>query len=405
MPSKSPAWRDRYLDPLVCYLATSTIVVLGVFFGHDFLPLDSHYATEGSETLLAFLNWDGRHYLQIVEDGYSHLPGGTSEVAFFPAYPLLGKGVQLLTGLRPEWCLLIVAHAALIATFLVTSAYLRCRDVRTGESLPAEYVLLAFGVFPSTFFFRMGYTESLFVLLIILALMGMHRRWQAWATALIIGLATATRPVGVSLLLPFAWHLYKSSQSRAHAAWQWCSLLPLACWGLFAYMGYQYVAFEDPLAFAKTQEFYRTRPAADMAEKLVALGTLRPFWELYIPGSPTFWQDGGRHPNAFFGLQYWNPVYFLGTCVLIFIGARKGWLTDYEVLVSIPLLGIPYVTRAFEMGMSSHARFAAAVFPAFIVGGHLLSRMPAVPLALLTALFACLLIFNSALFAAWYFML
>jgi hypothetical protein len=90
---------------------------------------------------------------------------------------------------------------------------------------------------------------------------------------------------------------------------------------------------------------------------------------------------------------------------LIAVGARKGWLTAYEVLVAIPLLGIPYVTRAFEMGMSSHARFAAVVFPAFIVLGHLLGGISAVPLSLLTAISACLLAFNSALFAAWYFML
>ena len=71
-----------------------------------------------------------------------------------------------------------------------------------------------------------------------------------------------------------------------------------------------------------------------------------------------------------------NPIYFVGTAALVGAGAWKRWLTRYEILVSVPLLLIPYVTKGFDNGMLSHGRFAAVVFPAYIVVGHLLAKLP-----------------------------
>jgi len=80
--------------------------------------------------------------------------------------------------------------------------------------------------------------------------------------------------------------------------------------------------------------------------------------------------------------------------------AWKGWLTREEIGVSIPLLHIPYVTKGFEWGLMSHARFAAVVFPAYIVMGHLLARLPREVAIALLCLSAFLLGAYSALFAA-----
>jgi hypothetical protein len=85
---------------------------------------------------------------------------------------------------------------------------------------------------------------------------------------------------------------------------------------------------------------------------------------------------------------------------LIGLGAWKRWLTREEIGVSIPLLLISYVTKGFEWGLTSHGRFAAVVFPVYIVMGHLLARLPPpVPISLL-ALSAFLLGAYTALFAA-----
>ena len=64
------------------------------------------------------------------------------------------------------------------------------------------------------------------------------------------------------------------------------------------------------------------------------------------------------------------------------------------------LLAIPYVTRAYEMCMASHARFAAVVFPAYIVLGRLLGAAPAWVTWTVIGVFSIMLMTWTALYAA-----
>jgi hypothetical protein len=141
-------------------------------------------------------------------------------------------------------------------------------------------------------------------------------------------------------------------------------------------MGYQYVAFGDPLIFAKTQEFWHVRAHVALGEKIVALASWEPIWWVYVPGASGYWGGVERGGIPLLNLTFMNPVYFVGTALLVAIGIWKKWLTPYEILVSVPLLVIPYVTKGYDNAMISHARFAAVVFPAYIVVGHLLARLP-----------------------------
>src|SRR5262249_4241404 len=155
--------------------------------------------------------------------------------------------------------------------------------------------------------------------------------------------------VGVALLLPLAIHVWRLSaplpcplpQGRgdndsspaplrrervarfARKLW----LFPLACWGLFAYMLYLYVEFGEPLAFAKTQENWRMRPAVPLAEKVVDLVTLEPVWSIFDPSSPCYWAGSSVEFSAFFSLHLANPIYWLLAIVLVIVGACKRWLT------------------------------------------------------------------------------
>jgi hypothetical protein len=205
----------------------------------------------------------------------------------------------------------------------------------------------------------MAYAESLFVFLCMLALYGIKRGWRPWVIALVCGAATATRPVGVALLLPLAWYLWTERLRNRHdfgAILKSGLLCALACGGLLAYMAYQQAAFGDALAFAKTQKHW-TMGDAPSGNKLLALFTLEPIWSVYVPDSPGYWAKKVPTIEPLFNLQAANPIYF-------------------EVLLSIGLIAIPYVTRSYEMCMASQGRFVAAVFPMYIVMGELLRRIP-----------------------------
>jgi hypothetical protein len=256
---------------------------------------------------------------------------------------------------------------------------------------------------PATLFFRMAYPESLLLLLSILALFAMARKWPSALVALIVGLGTATRPVGIGLLAPFFLYLRDRSRTRRDFVFSSLCLLPVACSGIIAYMLFQALQFGDPLGFAKTQSHWGLSPY-DYHKKLLALLTGEPLWAPYVPGSPSYWRaDDTIYPAMpFFSWVAVNPLYFLFSTALIMIGACKRWLSSYEAILGLAFLLIPYSTRAYEMSMASHARFSAAVFPVYLVLGNILARLPATVAMSLLGISAFYLGAFSALFAAWF---
>ncbi len=401
-PSRSSpgAWLDHAGHGLLTYYMTSLIAVFGVAYGHQFLKAPSLPRAMPTDFLAAFANWDGEHYVDIADKGYRYDAALPSNIAFFPALPLLGRWLANLTGLRTDAALLIIAHVSLAGAFILLVAYVRRRAGAERPEL-APWVLIALGVWPTTFFLRMAYSESLFLLGTLAALYGMEHRWPPLAIALVCGFAAATRSVGICLVVPFAWHLWRSSEEWTRWAWR-LGWLPLACWGLFAFMLFQYLEFGNALAFAQTQDNWRMRPAVSCATKVGDLLTLESVRGVFDPESPCYWQRSATEINPLFSLHFANPIYWLTGLLLIGIGAWKRWLTSYELWIAMSLLLVPYVFRGHEMCMTGMARFTAVVFPIYLVLAQLLVRLPAPVAAAIVAISSFFLGAYAALFAAWH---
>jgi hypothetical protein len=265
-------------------------------------------------------------------------------------------------------------------------------------------------VFPTTFFFRMGYSDGMLLFLMVLSMYGMRRGWPGVVIALVVGLATGTRAVGVALVAPFAMYVWERgvAERRRGDAFkiERLLLLPVSCWGLVAYMGYQQYAYGDAVAFTKAEADWHDRyPPTDRLAYAGELLTLEPVRAVYRRGCPCYWGLRGPHDMPLLNLQFANPIYFLGTAVLVAVGGYKGWLSRPEWGLSAGLLAIPYVTNSYRMCMTSHARFAAVVFPAYIVLGHLLAGMPRVVAVGLLVCSAILLGTYAAMFTSWYYFL
>lgn len=399
---------NRRHDWLACwsigflyYYLTSMIVVIAAVLGHDLLPRSRQPLGKPDDVLHAFANWDGEWYLGIVQNGYAYDSTKPSSVAFFPAYPLLAWGVARATGVDPVVSLLIVSHTSLLAAFALTLAYVRLRFPNDGGEL-GPYVLLCLGLFPTALFFRMAYSESLFVLLSVLCLYGMERRWRLYLVALGVGLATAARPVGLALLPPFVLHVWNRSVSPQQFLIRIAWLLPLSLWGIGAYIGYQGLAFGEPLAFLKTQANWRMYRPSSLSEKVGALVTLKPVWGAFSPSSPAYWLRHTRYPNPFLSQSLMNPLFFLAALVLIVLGFWRRWLSANETLFAGFLLLIPYIASSYEMHMAGMGRFVAAVFPLHLVLGQIFARLRGPLAGLLLSVSACFLTLYAALFAAWY---
>jgi hypothetical protein len=377
------------------------IVLLGVIFGTQFLKLPPHLDAKDTDLLEAFFQYDGKYYRHIASNGYQYVPRIASEVAFFPLYPCTARLISLLTGCTVEWGLLLTTHLALVLAFVLLHVYTRVRTECEPSDIPI-LVNLSFALLPTTFFFRMGYSEALFFALTLLTMLGIERRWPLVVIALLTGVATAARPVGVALVPVFLLHLWHRSSGIAGFTGRVLTLTPLACVGLLAYMGYQWWAFGEPLAFAKAQMYWRGVPPVPWAEKLKSLAILEPIWNPYVPGSVRYWERYEVQYNPVFSLAFLNPIAFVVTAGMIVAGAYMRWLNVYEWLLAFGLLAIPYLTRGYDFAMLSSARFAAAVVPAYLVFGQLLVRLPPPLPGLLAGLGGFLLGAYAALFAAGY---
>ncbi|GAA2904947.1 membrane protein [Actinoplanes cyaneus] len=162
-------------------------------------------STSGGDVWHRLLVWDGGWFLRVALNGYPH--GYTydanhvlqaNELAFFPLYPMLIRGVTLL-GVAPNVAAVGVAWiasigAAIALHLLGTSLY----GKRAGWALVAICCSA-----PVSVVLSMAYSESLFLALVAGMLVAAHRR--AWFPAALLGLGAAlTRPTGAAAALALA---------------------------------------------------------------------------------------------------------------------------------------------------------------------------------------------------------
>jgi hypothetical protein len=375
------------------------VVALGAVFGHSFFRLaDTPQATQ-PDLVAALANWDGGWYKRIVEEGYQYDTGLRSNAAFFPAYPILGW-IVAGAGLRVELALVCVANVSLGAAFVVLAVYLRHRRLETPTNV-RTYALLAFGLVPITFFWRMAYSESLFLFLGILSLYAMERRWPLVTISLLVGLTTATRSVGVALLLPFALYIREVSTGKGQLLRRlW--LLPVACWGLASFCLYLYWKFDEPLAFAYTQEHWRQRGVVALSVRVVHLLTLDPIVANFDPSCPCYWGYAAGEINPFFSLQVANPLYWLAAVGLVTLGGVKSWLSAKEMALAFALVFIPYVLKGHETCLQSMGRYVSVAFPVYLVLGRLLAGVGRAAAMCMLGVAGFLLGVYAAMFVAWY---
>ncbi len=155
--------------------------------------------------------WDAPHYTDLIVYGYrANDPGNLVDpygyrqvypgdlglyIVFYPLYPWLGAIVNALIH-QPVWSAFIVAGIA--SLFVGPLMYRLVRHDETPDvALRSAWFLL---IFPTAYFLHIGYTEALFMALVLGSFLAARtERW--WLAGLIGGLAALTRINGLVLLL------------------------------------------------------------------------------------------------------------------------------------------------------------------------------------------------------------
>ncbi|WP_161485994.1 mannosyltransferase family protein [Desulfotomaculum copahuensis] len=227
---------------IAVYLAHQLLMALAGYCAVVFFP-GRYDPARAAEIVTRGLNrWDAGWYLAIAKEGYT---GKTA--AFFPFYPLL---IHLLSrlGVTPETAGALVANGALLGALAVFYRLARLDHSRR----EAERALWYLAFFPTAFFLSVIYTESLFLLLVLLSFYLARR--HHWLPAAVTGmLAAATRNTGVFLFLPLAWEYLRATGGKIKRDGVSLGLIPL---GLLIFMFYLKQHLGDPLAFIHAQQYW-----------------------------------------------------------------------------------------------------------------------------------------------------
>lgn len=193
---------------------------------------------------------DAWFYRWIAITGYESPSGdGTPKNtwAFFPVYPLL---IRALGGGGAQFPIvaIVVSNTAMLLGLLAVAAAGRTMGIADDAVERAAWYL---ALFPTSYFFSLPMTESIFLMLSAASLLAAARqRW--WAAGIIGGFASATRVIGICLF-PVLVLLPLQSRERLSRQQLWLVLVPA---GLLAFVTFLYVHTGDPLAFIHAQTLW-----------------------------------------------------------------------------------------------------------------------------------------------------
>ncbi len=306
--------------------------------------------------------FDGVNYLRIAASGY---PNGGGEVAFFPLYPLLIKGLINL-GFSP------FVGASIITLFSLLLFVLILHEMYPKKS---PLILLLLLSFPTSFFLISLYTESLYLLLLLLVIYFSNKD-KFLSASLVLSLLTATRLVGVGAIIYLLYALKRKSVSFAKSL----AFLSISLSGVISYMIFLKFKFGDYLAFVHAQpKFGMGRSGGE----IISLPqVVYRYIRIFLTVSPT-------------ELVYWRAAWELATLIFFLIIIFKFFkrLTTPERWYSIWALFLPTLSGT----LSSYPRYVLSAFPLFVA---LATFVKPNNIFLLSTLQLSILIFNLILFTS-----
>jgi hypothetical protein len=213
------------------FVMSRLIVLLSLVVTRHVLRVGALHRRLPIQARLGLVSWDASWYRDIAHAGYDGVP--KVGLRFFPLFPEVARAVAWLPGVSAAFAVVLVANAcALAAGFLLYELILR---EGRGIALARRSVWILY-LAPSAFVLVMGYAESLLVVAALVALIALRNR--AWWVAAVAGVvAGLTRPVGLLLVVPALFEVYRARRDtgdRRIAGMVSAVLAPAA--GTFAYL-------------------------------------------------------------------------------------------------------------------------------------------------------------------------
>jgi Mannosyltransferase (PIG-V) len=372
--------------PRLFLLVAAWILALGAWgmVARTFLPMEHKLHWEISLELRAplYAKYDSGWYLSIIEWGYGKPPppGNPSSHAYFPLYPVTAKVLHDTFAMDGFHAGLIVSYLCL---FLAMPLFWREGRERLGED-GAWNAVPFFLLFPTSFFLAAVYSESLFLLLALLAFRDARRgsvgRAALWA--FLLGLTRATALAVAPALFLAALERRRpgsgpESLARRSSRALLLAAVPVGAVFLWAY-GIGLVNHEPNLFFRSMQGWNR------VASSVKGLSA-------WFAAAQTRFQTAEWKNNPTILLDYGTTALFGG--IAIFQLVRKRWA---DAAWTGSAIALPMTTGLAD----GIPRYLMVVYPAYFamaeaIGGRRLARV------IWWAVSGALLLAASARFVNW----
>ncbi len=325
----------------------------------------------------AWERFDALWFLRIATGGYVD---GDGSAVFFPLFPLLIRGLSPILGGHPLAAGFLVSHAAtfgsMVALYFLTAGEF---DERT-----ARRSVLYLALFPTSFFLLAPYSESLFLLLALVSLWAARRRW--WWLAGVAGAgASATRNLGILLVIPLAIEAIHQWRERRATRALVTGLLwsGVAAVGALAYLAYWQASAGDALAPITQQENWQRETS--FPPVTLFRGTVEAF------------RFVGFYPGGYHLVDWLVAIPSVVAVAWVVMRARPVFAAYAVVMVAAPISYV-FLPRPFM----SLPRFLLMVFPILWAWAVLGLRRRGVHEAVVAAS-AGLLTLLTVLFVNWYY--
>jgi len=349
------AWRAAWTSRLAIWAAGLGALAIWGRSGreHDFDPqaLTQPFGALANALAAPSAAWDSVWYLSIADGGYAD----PQRTAFFPLYPLLVRAGGWVAG-SP-----LVAGALLsLACFVAGLALLHELTRLELGADAARWAVLGLAWSPMSFFFSTVYSEALFLLVSVGAMLAARReRW--WLAGALAGLGAATRSAGIVLLVPLV-VLMLADPPRPRDV----LALLLVPAGLAAYMGGLAAAGHDAYAPFHAQEVWFRAWAGPF-------GGIRD-------GVVAGWDGArqllsGQREHVYFTKAGGDPfiaarvnlmlLAFLVAAVPALVGALRRLPLAYAAY-AVAALALPLSYPVAPQPLMSLPRFLAVLFPLFM---------------------------------------
>jgi hypothetical protein len=315
-----------------------------------------------------FARFDSGHFEGIAWGGYAPAPGGRSNIAYFPVYPMLIRlvgrlfdrhhAIFYIAAIGIAWTCFVLAMLALY--------YLARLDLPRRQ---AQRAVLLTMVFPFSFFFGVAYSESTYLLFAVLTFYCFRtRRWLIGG--LCGALATATRVPGIMMMPALVWLAWRQAEPTRRDRGLAAAGLVLAASGFGAYCWYIYTLTGNPFEWAATLQRWGYYPGGSpwMAPVLLTRQLLtHPYRYLTTD------------PMALYDTLY-GVTGILFVAAIPFVWRRFG--ASYALFMLMNLW-LPLSSGVFE----GVGRYCSVLFPAFIWFASIRSRAVSTALVVVFALF------------------